>query len=199
LPRLLSDGAPHPPNSSHLRRRPAWPGKLRTASPDRMDLDRPAITVATVETVHTRLDGEALRRARSEKGLTHHQLARQVRLGAGERILKLERGATEPSPRLIVELAEALAVEPVQLLLLPNGVDLQALRLIAGRSAADLASSVHVSLRSYLQWESGQGPPLRDGRILAALARELHVPTDRIMTAFAHNAGPEPDNNAPSQ
>jgi len=149
--------------------------------------------------VHTRLDGEALRRARSDKGLTHHQLARKVRLGPGERILKLEQGATEPNPRLIVKLADALAVEPLQLLLLPNGVDLQALRLIAGRSAADLASSVHVSLRSYLQWESGQDLPLRDGRILAALGRELHVPTDRIVTAFPHNAGPAPDNDAPSQ
>ncbi len=142
-----------------------------------MDLDRPAVTVGTV---HTRLDGEALRRARSNTGLTHHQLARKVRLGPGERILKLEQGATEPNPRLIVKLADALAVEPLQLLLLPNGVDLQALRLIAGRSAADLASSVHVSLRSYRQWESGQGLPPGDGRVLAALARELHVPTEQI-------------------
>ncbi len=108
-----------------------------------MDLDRPAVTVATVETVHTRLDGEALRRARSDKGLTHHQLARKVRLGPGERILKLERGATGANPRLIVKLADALAVEPLQLLLLPHGIDLQALRLIAGRSAADLASLIH--------------------------------------------------------
>jgi len=64
---------------------------------------------------------------------------------------------------------------------------------------ARLASSVHVSLRSYLQWESGQDLPLRDGRILAALGRELHVPTDRIVTAFPHNPGLEPDNDAPSQ
>ncbi len=148
--------------------------------------------------MHTRLDGEALQRARSDKGLTHHQLARKVGLGPGERILKLEQGATEPHPRLIVMLAEVLAVEPLQLLLLPNGVDLQALRLIVGRSAADLASSVHVSLRSYLRWESGQDLPLRDGRILATLARELRVPPDRIVTAFPHSAGHETGDDGPS-
>lgn len=147
--------------------------------------------------MHTRLDGEALRRARSEKGLTHHQLARKVGLGLGERILKLEQGATEPHPRLIVMLAEVLAVEPLQLLLLPNGVDLRALRLLVGRSAADLASSVHVSLHSYLQWESGQDLPLGDGRILVTLARELRVPPDRIVAAFHHTAGHETGGDAP--
>lgn len=151
--------------------------------------------MGTVETVQTRLDGEALRRARSTKGLTHHQLARMVRLGPGERILKLERGASEPNPRMILKLADALAVEPLQLLLLPNGVDLRALRLIAGRSAADLSSAVHVSLHSYLQWEAGQDLPLADERILQALARELHVPTAQIMSAFPRNAAPEPDHD----
>jgi hypothetical protein len=63
----------------------------------------------------------------------------------GEQILDLERGIDEPNPRLILALAEALTVEPMQLLLLPNGVDLRALRLRTGLSAAELARTAHVS------------------------------------------------------
>jgi transcriptional regulator with XRE-family HTH domain len=138
--------------------------------------------------VHTRLDGEALQRARSTKGLTHHQLARMVHASVGERILRFERGANEPNPRMIVALAEALGVDPMQPLLLPNRIDLEALRLASGRGAADLAQSVHVSRRAYLNWESGRELPLEDQRILAALARELGVSTAQIVTALRRHA-----------
>jgi transcriptional regulator with XRE-family HTH domain len=98
-----------------------------------------------------------------------------VHILVGERILGFERGASEPNPRMLLALAEALAMEPMQLLLLPNGVDLEALRLVSGLSAADVAQSAHVSLRSYLECEAGHCLPLANERILAALARRLDV------------------------
>lgn len=111
-----------------------------------------------------------------------------VHVGLEERILRFERGVNEPNPRMIVALAEALGVDPMRLLLLPNGIDLEALRLASGRGAADLAHSVHVSLRAYLNWESGLDLPLEDQRILAALARELGVSTAQIVTALRCHA-----------
>jgi transcriptional regulator with XRE-family HTH domain len=107
-----------------------------------------------------------------------------VHIRTGERILDFERGAREPNPRMIVALAEALTREPMQLLLLPNGVDLEALRLVSGLSAADVATSAHVSLGSYLQWEAGHSLPLANERILSALARRLKVSTVEIVDAL---------------
>ena len=142
--------------------------------------------------VHARLDGEALQRERFTKGLTHHQLARLVHVGAGERILGFERGAVEPNSRIILAMARALAVESMRLLLLPHGVDLEALRLASGRSPADMAQSVHVSLRSYLGWESGRSLPLENDRILLALTRALGCSSEQIVSALQNGAASEP-------
>lgn len=90
----------------------------------------------------------------------------------------------EPNPRMLRALAEALSVEPVQLLSLPNGFDLKALRLVSGLSAADLANSAHVSLPSYHEWESGHSLPLANSRILSALARRLDISTAEIVSAL---------------
>ncbi len=131
-----------------------------------------------------RFDGGALLRARLAKGLTHHQLARMVDIGAGERILGYERGTVEPNARILVAIAETLTVEPMQLLVLPNGVDLEALRLASGQSPTNVAQSVHVSLRSYLKWESGCSQPPEDDRIWSALTRSLGCSTDQIVRAL---------------
>ncbi len=134
--------------------------------------------------MHARLDGEALQRARLAKGLTHHQLARIVHLDAGERILAFERGTVEPNARIIVALAGPLTVEPMQLLLLPNGVDLEALRLASGQGPAEVAHAVHVSLRMYLKWEAGRNLPLEDARLGLALTRALSCSTEQLVEAL---------------
>lgn len=141
--------------------------------------------------MHTRLDGEALQQARTGKGLSQHQLAKMVHISAGERILDFERGANEPNPRILLALAEALTVEPMQLLLLPNGVDLKALRLTRGLSAANLAESAHVSLRKYIEWEAGYNLPLDNQRILSALARKFGVSRTEIVNALRRCADPD--------
>jgi transcriptional regulator with XRE-family HTH domain len=107
-----------------------------------------------------------------------------VHIPRGERILGFERGVNETNPRMILALAEALTVEPMQLLFLPNGVDLEALRIASGLSAAEMARSAHVSLRSYLRWESGHNLPLDNERILSALALRLGISSAQIMNAL---------------
>ena len=122
--------------------------------------------------------------ARSARGVTQHQLARIVDVAGGERVSCWERGVSEPRARIIPVLARALGVDPLELLSLPNGVDLRALRLVAGRTAPELAQAVHVSVHSYLRWECGQRLPLGDERILAGLGRELGVATTRVVEAM---------------
>jgi transcriptional regulator with XRE-family HTH domain len=149
-------------------------------------------TLGNFRFMDTRFNGEALREARSARGLTHHQLARQVHLRLGERILLLEEGSGEPTPRLIMALAHALTVGPMQLLILPNGVDLKALRLSSGLSAAQLAQAAHVSERSYRRWESGEDLPLDNDRILCGLARSLDASPSQILRALRPREAPQP-------
>ena len=96
--------------------------------------------------VHTRLNGEALHEARSAKGLTRHQLARIIDLRLGDQILNLELGIDRAwTSWIILALAQALTVEPMQLLSLPNGIAPRALRLASGLRAEQLAQAAHVS------------------------------------------------------
>ena len=136
--------------------------------------------------MRTGVDGEALHRARFAMGLTQHQLARIVDVAGGERISGWERGENEPRARVIPQLAQALGVDPLELLSLPNGVDLRALRLVTGRTAPELARALNVSLHTYLRWEAGQrlSLPVGDRRILAALSRELGAPAPQILEAL---------------
>ena len=140
--------------------------------------------MARVGQVVASVDGAAIQRARAAKGLTQHQLARIVDVAGGERISGWERGANEPRARIIPELARALGVDPMELLSLPHGVDLRALRLAAGRSAPELAGRLHISLHTYLRWESGQRLPRGEPRIAAALAHELRVSKARVVAAL---------------
>ncbi len=81
-------------------------------------------------------------------------------------------------------LAAALAVDPLQLLHLPNGIDLKALRLLAGRTELQVAQSAHVAPASYLKWESGRSLPSKNQRIIEAPAQGLSVSTAQIRAAL---------------
>jgi len=61
-----------------------------------------------VAPVQTRVDGHALQRARSARGLTQGQLARVIDVSGGERVSEWERGVKAPAVRIIPELAAAL-------------------------------------------------------------------------------------------
>ena len=72
----------------------------------------------------------------------------------------------------------------MDLLSLPNGVDLEALRLASGQGPAKLAQSVRVSLRVYLEWESDRNVPLEDARLGSALTRALNCSTEQLVHAL---------------
>lgn len=139
--------------------------------------------------MRTSVSGEAILTARTKKRLTQHQLARAVGIAGGERVSEWERGVAEPRARLVPIIAEALGVSSVELLVLPAGVDLRALRLMAGRSAPEVARSVNVSVHTYLRWEAGERLPLSDRRILIALSRQLGIPLRDLLDALARIGG----------
>jgi len=145
--------------------------------------------VGRLSGVRTGVDGAAVLRARSAKRLSQNRLARIVDVAGGERVSGWERGVGQPRARIIPDLARALGVDPLELLSLPNGVDLRALRLVAGRTAPELAQAVNVSVHTYLRWEAGQRLPLGDTRTLASLSRQLGVPVERIAKALEASRG----------
>ena len=116
-------------------------------------------------------------------------MARAVGIAGGERVSEWERGVAEPRARLVPRIAEALGVPPIELLELSAGVDLRALRIIAGRSAPEVATSVNVSVHTYLRWEVGERLPLSDRRILIALSRQFGIPLRDVLDALARTGG----------
>ncbi len=139
--------------------------------------------------MRTSVSGEAILTARTNLRLTQHQLARAVGIAGGERVSEWERGVAEPRARLVPKIAEVLGVSPVELLVLPAGVDLRALRMMAGRSAPEVATSVNVSIHTYLRWEAGERLPLSDRRILIALGRQLGIPLRDVFDALERTRG----------
>lgn len=120
------------------------------------------------------VDPTALRRARTRKGLTQHELARLIRVAGGERVSRWELGTSEPRPDVLIRLAEVLGVEPADLLTpATQGQSLRRLRTLAGLSARQLADQAHLSLASIQRWEAGRLQNLPTAAALAGLAEAL--------------------------
>ena len=123
----------------------------------------------------TRVDGDALHRARSARGLTQSQLARIIDVSGGERVSECERGVRAPAVRLIPAVAAALGVTPLEFLALPNGVDLKALRLASGKTSREIAEQTQVSSATYLRWESGRSRATPDPAVRRSPAKALGI------------------------
>lgn len=136
----------------------------------------------------TRVDSAALHRARAARGLTQSQLARIIDVSGGERISEWERGVRTPAVRLIPAVAAALGVTPLEFLAMPNGVDLKALRLASGRTAAEIAAQIHVSSATYLRWESGRQRTTRDAAARRSLAKALGTRLPELEAAIEATA-----------
>lgn len=91
-----------------------------------------------------------------------------------------------PRPATLRRVAEALGVEPVELLAVDNaeGLGLRELRVIRGMSLKELAEAANASSSTARRWESGdfRKMPARD--VVGALARALDVPVARVETAL---------------
>jgi transcriptional regulator with XRE-family HTH domain len=127
------------------------------------------------------VDGAAIRRARTARGLTQHQLARILDVAGGERISLWELGQGEPRAELVPRLATALGVPPRHLLSIDGPVDLRALRLAAGLTTAQVAAAVPVSRQTFEKWETGKQAASPAAR--PALAAVLGVGAEEVAAA----------------
>lgn len=131
------------------------------------------------------LDARALRAAREAAEITQSELAREIGVAGGERIWRYEHGLAQPRPDLLVRLAEALHLNPRQLVRSASDVpDIRALRLAAGLDAYEVATAIHTSLPTYRKWEQGRWRRLPDRSTIHALARAFEVPRTEVEHAF---------------
>ena len=129
-------------------------------------------------------DPVALRDARLRMGLTQHELARLIDVAGGERISRWELGSSAPRPEMIHRLAQTLGVDVAVLLKAEGPADLRRLRASAGLSARTLAARAHMSVPTYVRWESGRIKRLPNRMGLEPLAEALNVTVEDIESAI---------------
>lgn len=125
------------------------------------------------------------------RGLNQQQLA--VRIGANKgTISRWVKGQSQPSPRLLVRLAEALLVSPAELYRMdPERRDLAYYRVVAGYSVNALSSSLKVS-NAVVHRLEGYAAPVPPP-LLARLQELLDVDEQTMQEALDRRAaGPPP-------
>ena len=130
------------------------------------------------------VDPVALRDARLRMGLTQHELARLIDVAGGERISRWELGSSAPRPEILRRLAQALNVDAADLLDAGGPADLRRLRTAAGLSARTLAARAHMSVPTYVRWESGRTKRPPAGQALELLAKALNVTVEDVESAI---------------
>lgn len=84
-----------------------------------------------------------------------------------------------------MRVAEVLDIPLSDLVRLEGGrPDLRGLRFLAGISAKALADGAHVTVSTYLRWESGRWQRLPAAGTLEALAKALQVSPRSVTAAF---------------
>ena len=117
-------------------------------------------------------------------GLTQHGLARLIEVAGGERISRWELGSSAPRPEVLHRLAEALNVDTTDLLEGQGPADLRRLRTSVGLSARTLAAQAHMSVPTYIRWESGRTKRLPALQALRHLAQALNVTVEDVESAI---------------
>ena len=134
--------------------------------------------------VESGVDPMALRDARLRMGLTQHELARLIDVAGGERISRWELGTSVPRPEILHRLAQALNVGAADLLEAGAPADLRRLRTAAGLSASNLAAQAHMSVPTYVRWESGRIKRIPVKQALKPLAKALNVTVEDVESAI---------------
>ena len=134
--------------------------------------------------VESGVDPVALRDARLRVGLTQHELARLIDVAGGERISRWELGTSVPRPEILHRLAQALNVGASDLLDSGGPADLRRLRISAGLSARTLAVRAHMSVPTYVRWESGRIKRVPVKQTLKPLAKALNVTVEDVESAI---------------
>lgn len=122
---------------------------------------------------------ERLRAARERKGLNQRQLADQIGVHPSD-ISAYETGRSRPDPATLRRLADALQVDPLDLLQPGTPVTLQVLRFRAGLTQAETATAAGLTRSTYAAIERGD-TRLGPGRA-EPIARALTT-ADTVTTA----------------
>ena len=132
-----------------------------------------------------RVDGAVLARAREAAGLSQSALAQRVGASSKQRIWHWERGAEQPQPRFVPEIARVLNVNPLALLDGdPDHPTISALRLAAGLTCSDVWRQSSIAKTTYHRIDRGVGVRRTDPAIVSALARVLAAPESAILAAI---------------
>jgi len=140
--------------------------------------DRSGVAVA-------RLNGGSLARAREAAGLSQSALASRIGAASGQRVWQWERGAEQPRPHFIPQLAKALGVDPLELLDGdPSRPTISALRLAAGLTRDDIQARAMITKMTYNRIDRGVGARPPDPSIVRSLAGVLRVSADQVAAAI---------------
>jgi transcriptional regulator with XRE-family HTH domain len=132
-----------------------------------------------------RFDGAVLARAREAAGLSQSALAVRIGASSKQRIWHWERGAEQPQPRFVPEIARVLQVDPLALLDGdPAHPTISALRLAAGLTCSDVWRRASIPKTTYHRIDRGVGARRTDPAVVSAIARVLHAREDEIMAAI---------------
>jgi len=130
---------------------------MRSPAEDTTACSHPTPTVGRVEGIKS-FSGAALRRARVNRGLSHDALGRLTGR-ARPNLIAWEQGHYRPTPRLLVILAEALDIDPLDLLdVTEDTATLPDLRGRAGLATVDVAEHLGVHPSTYRRLERGVAP-----------------------------------------
>ena len=143
-------------------------------------------TVGRVEGIRS-FNGAALRQARINRGLSHDALGRLTGQ-ARPNLIAWEQGRHRPTPRLLVALAQALDIDPLELLdVTEDTATLPDLRGRAGLATVDVAGHLGIHPTTYRRLERGRAPLSQD--TAATLAALFDTTPACITEAYARARG----------
>jgi transcriptional regulator with XRE-family HTH domain len=129
--------------------------------------------------------GPLLLVARKQCGLTQEGLAALSNM-TSQYVRAMERGRKTPSPIALRDLATALMIDPMQLLVVVNTPSLIQLRCCAGLSQREVAEKIGRSDMSYSRLERGETTHAADG-IVENLALAFGVEPQLIRAAYGES------------
>jgi transcriptional regulator with XRE-family HTH domain len=132
-----------------------------------------------------RVDGDRLARAREAAGLSQAALAQMIGASSKQRVWQWERGAEQPRPKYVPELAKALNVDPLELLDGdPDQATISALRIAAGLTRDDVWQQAAIAKMTYNRIDRGVGKRAPAPSIVHSLAEVLDVSDDTLLAAI---------------
>lgn len=132
------------------------------------------------------LDTDRLRDLRLQRKWSQHVLSVQVGVQGAAAISAWERGLTVPRPNTLCRVADALGVEPVELLAVDgdDALALRELRVSRGKALRDLASAAQTSVSTVRRWENVDFVRMPAADVVRCLAHALRESDARVIAAL---------------